>query len=77
MTTYEIEWAQTINRLKAIQVLLANELEVVDNLSARAEGYGFYENTFDKPFKDINNSHEHLTEAISEICTTLKKANEI
>jgi hypothetical protein len=77
MTTYELEWAQTISRLKAIQDLLANELEVVDNLSARAEGYGFYSDAFDKPFKDINDSHEHLTEAISEIQTTLKKANEI
>ena len=77
MTTYELEWAQTISRLKAIQDILADELEAVDNLAARAEGYGFYENAFDQPFKDINDSYEHLTNAISEIETTLKKANEI
>jgi hypothetical protein len=74
--TYEQEWKEAIYRLRALRELVCDELEKLDNLSARAEGQGFYENAFDHPFNSVNDCYELLTAAIDEIQTTLSRANE-
>ena len=74
---YEQEWKEAIYRLRALRELVCDELEKLDNLSARAEGQGFYENAFEHPFNSVNDCYELLTGAISEIETTLSRANEV
>jgi hypothetical protein len=74
--TYEQEWKEAIYRLRALRELVGDELEKLDNLSARAEGQGFYENAFEHPFNSVNDCYELLTAAIDEIQTTLSRANE-